>query len=222
MHKISYCLILAVLITTVSCIGVSADIQMRKDGSGTITMEYRFSRMAETIGRLDGNEQWPIIPVGRADWERTVARIPDMKLVSFAAREEPASGGSDKNIVNKVTLEFKNAEAFLAFFDPAGNRAALSGENGSGSLSLILNREASSQVNADLLDLMRQVSAGYTVKISFSAAGNSTMMVTDGAGAAIAAPPEAQTVLSGKKVSLAIGTGELLSRANGLGVLFTW
>jgi hypothetical protein len=222
MRKINYFLAVAVLITTVSCIGVSADIKLRKDGSGTIAMEYRFSRMAETIGRLDGNEQWPVIPVGRADWERTIARVPDMKLVSFSSREEPAAVGADKDVVNKVTLEFNNAQALIAFLDPAGKRAAFSGEKGSGRLRLILNDGASSPINADLLDLARQVSAGYKVNVTFSAARNSTMTVTDGSGAAIDTPAESHAILSGKKVSFTIGTGDLLSRANGLGILFEW
>jgi len=59
-----------------SCIGLSLDIQMRRNGSGRLLMEYRVSRMAEAIGRLDGNENWPIIPNGRADFERTLRGFP--------------------------------------------------------------------------------------------------------------------------------------------------
>ena len=104
--------IILILITLNSCIGISADIIMRKDGSGKIALEYRFSRMAEVLGRLDGNENWQIIPAGRPDMERTVARIPGMKLASFSSTE------GEKEIVNKAELEFKDTEALLAFLDP--------------------------------------------------------------------------------------------------------
>jgi hypothetical protein len=196
-----------------SCIGVSADIQMRRDGSGTITMEYRYSRSLEAIGRLDGNEKWQVIPTGRADWDRTLARLPGMKLVSFSAREK------DNDLVNSVTLEFKNAAALTAFFDASGRRASFNGAN---QLRVILNEGTSSAINPDLMELMKQASSGYRFRISFSAEGNSTMMVSDGEGGAIVPPADADVVSSGKKVSFDIGTGELLSLREGIGVSFSW
>ena len=211
-----YLSLIVLLFILNSCIGVSADIQMRKDGSGKIIMEYRFSRMAETIGRLDGNERWQIIPTGRADWERTVARIADMKLASFSSREDA------KDIVNKVTLEFKNTEALLKFLDPFGRRVSLDRANGSNKLHITLNGPVPPETNADLLQLMKQVSAGYSFRISFAAGGNSTMTITDGAGRAITPPQGAEVISPGKKVSLAIDTGEILARTDGLGVSISW
>jgi hypothetical protein len=216
-------LLIAFLLILGSCIGISADIQMRKDGSGRITLEYRFSRMAETLGRLDGNEKWPVIPVGRADLERTLARIPDMKLVSFSTREESSLSGADKDVVNQVTLEFKNPEALLAFLDPSGRRAALTQNNSSNRMDITINEPASSETDPDLLDLMKQVSAGYKLNISFSVdGGNSALTLIDGAGSAINNPPNAEVVPSGKKVSLSIGTGEILSLKQGLGISLSW
>ena len=40
-----------------SCLGASADITIRSDGSGRIALEYRVSQMLESLGRLDGNER---------------------------------------------------------------------------------------------------------------------------------------------------------------------
>jgi hypothetical protein len=206
----------ALLLIFNSCIGVSADIQMKKDGSGRITLEYRFSRMAESIGRLDGNELWPTVPIGRADWERTAARAAGIKLVSFYDRD-------DKNdIVNKVVLDFDNSEALLKLLDPSGKRASVIRDNNSGRLNIILNEPVSSQINGDLLELMRQVSAGYKFKLSFAASGNSTLALTDGSENTIAPPPGANIVSSGKKVSLEIDTGEILRMSDGLGVSFAW
>jgi len=214
-HYCTWLLIVSVFILTLSsCIGVSADIQMRADGSGRIALEYRISRMAETIGRLDGNENWPIVPVGRADWERTVARIDGMRLVSFSGSE------TAQDIVNKVTLEFSNTDALVKFFDPSGKRAAVSRENGSNKLHITFNEGASSQIDPNLLDLVKQVCAGYLFSVSFSAQGNSTMSVTDSAGRTITPPSGA--VLSGRKVSLSVETGEIVSSADGLAVSFNW
>ena len=51
-----------------SCIGVNADMVVQANGSGSITLEYHVSQFLESLGKLDGNENWPLIPVGRADF----------------------------------------------------------------------------------------------------------------------------------------------------------
>ena len=206
----------ALLLIFNSCFGISADIQMKKDGSGRITLEYRFSRMADSIGRLDGNANWPVIPVGHADWERTAARAGGTKLVSFSSRE-------DKNdIVNKVVLDFENPESLLKLLDPGGKRASVVRDNNSGKLNIIINEPVSSQINDDLLELIRQVSTGYKFKLSFSADRNSSLTLTDGSENTITPPVEAKVISSGKKVSLEIDTGEILRMSDGLGVSFGW
>ena len=209
-------LIFFLLIFLSSCIGVTADIQMRKDGSGRIILEYRFSHIAETIGRLDGNEKWPLIPAGRADFERTIGRIPGMKLVSFSSR------GDSKNTVNKVTLDFKDTESLLKFLDPSGRRAFVSRENSVNKLHLTLSEGGSLSLNPDLLDLMKQTSAGYRIGITFSSAGNSTMTLTGGSGKETTLPAAVEIVPSGKKVSLSIETARILSITDGLGVVIGW
>ncbi|MCL2243738.1 MAG: hypothetical protein FWC03_04630 [Treponema sp.] len=199
-----------------SCLGINTDIQMRRDGSGRITMEYKLSRMAETIGRLDGNEQWPVIPVGRADWERTAARIDGIRLVSFSGRED------NKDFINRATLEFADTDALLKLLDSAGKRASINRENNSNKLNIILNEKVSPDINPDLLELMKQVSAGYMFRITFSAQGNSSITFTDGAGKAITQPAGVNTSTSGRTLSFTIDTAELLNKKEGLGVSFTW
>jgi len=199
-----------------SCIGISADIQMRRDGSARVALEYKLSRMAETIGRQDGNERWPVIPAGRADWERTTARFDDMRLVSFSSREDA------KDILIRVTLEFKNTEALLKFLDSSGRRASINRENNLNKLNIILNDPFSPDINAGLMDLMKQVCAGYKFSITFSAQGNSSMIITDGTGKTITQPAGAQAAASGRTVSFAIDTAEIINKKEGLGLSFSW
>jgi len=213
-RKIIFLLLPIFFLILNSCIGVSADIQMRANGSGRITLEYRISRMAESIGRLDGNENWPIVPVGRADWERTVARIDGMRLVSFSSSE------TANDFINKATLEFTNTDALVKLLDPSGKRAAASRENGTNKLHITFNEGSSSQINGDLMNLMKQVCDGYQFNVSFSAQGNSTMTVTDSAGRTV--PPPQGAVLSGRKVSLSLETETIISSTNGLEVSFSW
>jgi len=211
LKKLSVLLSFLLLLIFNSCIGLSMDIQMRKDGSGKINMEYRVSSMAEATGKLDGNENWPIVPVGRADFERSISRIPGIRLVSFSSSEK------QPDVITNVTLEFDNTQALLRFLDPQGTKAHYY----EGRLDLILI-EAGLNYDKDLLDLVRQVSAGYNLVISFSADSNSTMTITDGTGNEIKPPADSQFVQSGKKVSWTTAIAGIFSLTNGLGVSFRW
>jgi hypothetical protein len=207
-----------------SCIGVSADITVQADGSGKIALEYRVSRMAEALGRLDGNERWQTVPVGRADFERSLARLPGMRLVSFSSTEEAAADGRGADIVTRAGLEFQNIESLLAFLDPARRRASFVREGGVNRLRIILldPPEYSRNEAAELLELVRQVSSGYELNLNFSAAGNASLVLTGGGGEKIGIPAQAKVVSSGKQVSLSIGAGELLGLERGLGAEFSW
>jgi hypothetical protein len=210
-RRYAACLVLLVLVLN-SCIGVSADISIREDGSGKIVLEYRVSPMLEALGRLDGNERWQTNPAGRADFERTRARLPDLRLVSFSSKNE--SGG---DVVNRAELEFKNIESLPAFLDGRGNRAAFIRENGKNRLSLtLLDATRSAAADAELLGLVREVCRGYELRLSLSAPKTASLVMTPND------IPAAKIVSPGKKVSLSIETGELLSLPGGLGVELIW
>ena len=203
---------LLALLALSSCFGVSADISVREDGSGKIALEYRVSPMAEALGRLDGNRRWQTVPVGRADFDRTLARLPDMRLVSFSAGEE--SAGADT--VNRAELEFNKVETLLAFLDAPGTGASFTRENGVHRLSLTLLEAGRAGADPDLLDLLREVSRPYELRLSLSA-GKTVSLTT-----APASVPAARIRSPGKTASLTIGTGELLSLSGGLTVEFAW
>jgi hypothetical protein len=206
----------AVLLSLNSCIGVSMDIQMRKDGSGRISVEYRFSRALESLGKLDGNEDWPPIPVGREDLERSIERIDGIRLSSFSTSEDR------KDVIFKYTLDYDNTEALLKYIDPSGNKVSLITENQSGRFNFILNERPASGYDQNVLDMMKVMFDGYNFALSFSAEGNSTLTLTDGAGNAISPPDAVEIVPSGRRVSFSTGLMEVVSFTNGFGVNISW
>ena len=214
------CLCAAALTLMNSCLGVAADISIRADGSGTITLEYRVSQMLESLGRLDGNENWPAIPVGKADFERSVARIPGLRLSSFSAKDVPHSSGGGRDLLTKVTLEFKNTAALLAFLDSTGNHASLVQETRNAQtaniLRLVLLDRPDGLVNADLISLLREVSAGYELNISVSAPKTAAISTTP------SSVPAARITSRGKKVSCAIDMKDLLELNEGLALEIVW
>jgi hypothetical protein len=215
------CSLAVLLVMLNSCLGAGADISIRANGSGKIALEYRVSSMLESMGRLDGNERWSTIPVGRADFERSVARISGLRMESFSAKEvrNRSTGGSD--LVTKVTLEFDHTDALLAFLDASGSAASLGQNNGKNTLRLVLIDPVDSVINNgvinnDLVSLLRESSAGYEIRFSFSLPKNANLSVNP------PSVPSARIVSQGKKVSFAIGLGELIGLDNGLVLEVNW
>jgi hypothetical protein len=201
----------------ISCVGVKADISLRADGSGKLALEYRVSGMAESLGRLDGNQRWQTVPVGRPDFERTIARLPQLRLSSFSSTRD------GKDIINKALLEFKAIEDLLAFFDPQGQGryASFTRENGKNRLFLVFSEGG--EADEELLSLFREVSDGYAFSFSMGLPENAELALTDGEGKKIAPQPSwARVVSPGKKVSFSIATGDLLSLKEGLGIELCW
>ncbi|MDR2662510.1 MAG: hypothetical protein LBC31_05885 [Treponema sp.] len=97
-----------------SCIGAESRVRLNGDGSGVISCEYRVARDLESLGKLDGNERWLPVPVGRADLERSAARIDGLTLVSYSSRE----AGADT--VHRAEFSFADPPALEAFFDSSG------------------------------------------------------------------------------------------------------
>jgi hypothetical protein len=202
-----------------SCLGASADITIKANGSGKIALEYRVSSMLESMGRLDGNEHWPTIPVGRADFERSVARIPGLSLKSFSAKEVRNRSSGKSDLVTKVMLEFSHTDALLAFLDASGSAASLRQNNGKNTLRLVLldpSNDDNGVIDNDFRSLMRQITVGYEIRVSLNAPRNAALAVVPSSVSA------AQIVSSGKKVSFTIGLEELIGLEGGLALEIGW
>ena len=102
-----------------SCIGVSADIAIRRDGSGTIALEYRIAKDLDSLGALDGNAPWPPLPVGQGDFERTVARIQGLRMVSYQSQQD------GRDVIYRATLEFADPQALIHFLDGSFQEVSL-------------------------------------------------------------------------------------------------
>ena len=184
-----------------SCVGISSEITLGRNGSGTIKLEYRLSRELESLGKLDGNEGRPPIPVGKTDFERTAARIPGLTLKSFNS----AVDGAD--VVYRVTLNFADTDALLRFLDASGQKASLSRENGRNRFSLLL--AAGGPVEPGLGNLVSSASAGYFLTMSFSLPAEAELTLMDGEGGRLN-PPQGWKLSGGGRPSFSAPIGEVL------------
>jgi len=207
--------LLPLILLLCSCFGVNADIVFNPNGSGTIALEYQVSKSLDALGRLDGNERWNTIPVGRADFERTMDRLPEMRLLSFSSKED------EKNIIISAKMEFASIRGLFAFLDASGRRSSFTGDARSGHLSLTLSEGAQNQ-NPELAKLLRGISEAYFVKMSMSFPGTGSLVLSDRQGRPLPAIPGSEIHSPGRKVSFAIPLYQVLSSTDGINAVFSW
>ena len=207
------CLVLAVALG--SCVGVRADIVMKAGGSGVITLEYRLSKLAESLGKLDGNERWPTVPVGPGDFERTVARIDGLELRSFSTKQDGA------DMVTKVVVGFSDPQTLTRFLALSGGRASLKQENGKYRLALSLT-SGSAGIDPDLLTLFTAVSDGYDFTLTLTAPGGGTLSLGDSAFSPLTKTPEMTLVPAGGTVSFSSPISGLFNLSSGASLTLTW
>jgi len=199
----------------VSCFGVDADITINPNGSGTITVEYRISHALDALGRMDGNERWNTIPVGRADFERTLDRLPDMRLLSFSSRQDA------RDIIISARMGFSSIEGLLAFLDASGRRSSFTGNPGSGRMVFTLS-EGTGVHNPELAGLLAGISEGYSVRIGMGFPTEGSLTVLDNQGRALTAVPGSSIQSTGRRVFGSFPLYEILTAAEGMNIEFRW
>ena len=225
-HKLIF-VICPVIILFSSCFGINMDITLNPNGSGTVSLEYLVSRSLDSLGKLDGNERWNTIPLGKADFDRTLARLPDLKLLSFSSKED------EKNLKVNAKLEFKNIDGLMAFLDAGGRRSLFSGDADQGRLYFNLagsSATAGQDLSAPgltsstsaLNDLLKNIAGSYYVKISVNLSKEGNLKITNNRGFPIAPLPGSEIKSSGKKLSCSIPLYEVLAADSGINLEFLW
>jgi hypothetical protein len=190
-----------------SCIGVNADITINPDNSGTMVLEYRISRVLEALGKQDGNERWLPVPSGKADFERSLKRLPGMSLLSFSLKED------DRDIIVTVKLGFTNMDALVRFLDAYGDKAVFVRENALSRLTMILS-EGGGGGDGDLKTLFFDAAKGYSLDFTLNVPSSGALKATRLPGGAV--------VESGKKLSCSMPLSEVLSSKEPVRLEWTW
>jgi hypothetical protein len=201
-------------LTLSSCFGLKADISVKANGSGRIALEYRVAGELESLGRLDGNQRWETIPSGRADFERTMSRLPRLKLRSFSRKEE---GG---DLVNRALIDFAGLEDLLPLLDAGGESAVLDKQGNKTRLLLRLSRGA--KLRAETLSLLETVFAGRGLELNFKVPAEGELILLDREGRPAGEIEGAVLVNRGRELFFSIPLSRLLSLEKGLSVELLW
>jgi hypothetical protein len=216
MKKKGFLLLFAALIFS-SCVGASMEIVLRQDGSGTIVLEYRLSRELDSLGKLDGNENWPPVPVGKADFERSAARIEGLSLRSFSER----TAAADR--VCQAKFDFASLEALLMLLDSSGQRASLFREEGQNRLVLSFNDSAGREdLDPELLDLAAAAFEGYALDFGITLPRPPELRMPNGSGGFAESPAAGTALVQGNRVSFSAAMADLLSAPRPVELEILW
>jgi hypothetical protein len=197
-----------------SCFGLKADISVKADGSGQIALEYRVAGELDSLGRLDGNQRWETIPTGRADFERTMSRLPRLKMRSFSRKEE---GG---DLINRALIDFSSLEDLLPLLDSGGESALLDKRGDKTRLLLRLTRGA--KLSGETLSLLETVFSGRSLELNFNVPAEGELSLLDREGMPAGEIEGAVLVNRGKDLSFSLPLSRLLSLEKGLSVELLW
>jgi hypothetical protein len=217
MKKFLYIFAVFLLLTFVSCFGFNAEIEV-KEKAFVLNLEYRISASAENPGKLDGNGNWPVLPAGRGDFERSVARLPGTALKSFASKTEAG------NLLIQASLEFDSIESLVLYFDAMGENVSYKEENGVHVLSMVLHREASGG-GAEYLSFVKAIFETYSAVLSLKGPGASVSL-GNGKGGPLTVPGAVLSnggdAAGGDAASFSMPMGDLLCFDGPLVLEFTW
>jgi hypothetical protein len=189
-----------------SCIGAQADITLRNNGSGTLKLEYRIAGELESLGKFDGNEHWLPLPAGRADLERSIDRIPGLKLVSFDSKED------GKDLVLTTRLEFADGNALAGFLDSTGQDARVDFAQ----KRIVLHFPAAEEENLEFREFFTEAFSGYNYALSFTLPGPARGRWLDGA------PDSGQLNTTEHTVSFAVPMADLVFQQSPADLEISW
>ncbi|GHV85901.1 hypothetical protein AGMMS50230_15090 [Spirochaetia bacterium] len=209
MPRIIRSMMLMPLLLIVSCIGVSSSIELNGDGSGKLQLEYRLAGELEDLGKLDGNEKWLPVPVGRADMERTVSRTAGLKLLSYTVREE----GKDR--IYRSELSFTSPEALTAFFGAGEFRPDIPGRK------LSITFAGSQPADKEWSLVVKDSLQGYSFSLSLKVPGTAAYTWFDKAGNKTAVFPGTCST-SGQKLEYTVSMADLVLMETPLSMEVRW
>jgi hypothetical protein len=195
-----------------SCVDCYAGIRIRRNGSGSISLEYRMSAELAALGGQDGNSRWLPVPVGPADFERSAARIEGLRYRSGSTRIR--NGES----VSRVRLDFASPAALLSFLDGLGS-SSFEETGGRRRLTLSLLDGTAPEPAEAALQVALFEGRFIEIRFEFPAAGE--LRLEDGKGMRVPLPA-GWTLDSGKASIFRAPLGDLLLREGDLRLVVEW
>jgi hypothetical protein len=151
--------VLAALAT--SCLGIKADLSLAQDGSGTLVLNYRVSKMLSSLDSLGKEQEILPLPLSKAGFEAAAKAAPGIVLESF-------TGGETRDDVTvDARLSFSSLAALCTFVNGQGERMSFSQAQEGKRLSISFGpRPPQKEIAPELAKLADAAFAPYSIAVT--------------------------------------------------------
>jgi len=148
-------LLLLGVVFLASCVGIETRLDIREDGSGSLSLTYRISRELVDLGRTEGDPAVVPLPVSREDFERALHGIDGVLLKSFRRAQD------EKEVTIGAVIAFASLEALsrIEAFRELDTR--ISATESGRTLTQLIAKAAPVPVTADSRRMVEELFDGY-------------------------------------------------------------
>ena len=148
--------LLGVALLLTGCFDVDTSIDLSRDGSGTLEIEYRIDEELYQLGVFDDSDLALPVPLSRSDFEKVGKNIPGLSLRRYRARENAGV------VTVKARISFDTTDSLSLWYAGDTTSIALNEVSGQTEWSQVIVPGSGSD-GAVALALAESL-AGYTVK----------------------------------------------------------
>ncbi len=156
MRKIALLLLACVL--CVSCVGIDSHLSVRRDGSGTLQLDYRVSLLVADLGSSSSEQGVVPLPLSKEDFQQSLASSQGkVRLTRFDRSQD------DKDILIHATLEFASLDALAQVNAFRDSQLKLTTSGSTHTFSQLIARPPAKPVSQDSLSMVDAFFGDYTL-----------------------------------------------------------
>jgi hypothetical protein len=140
--------------------GMDTEVKISKDGSGSLSAQYRLSQDLVDFGELEANKDMIPVPLSESDVRKSLAGVKGLALKSWSSRKD----GSDLLIT--TVIDFDSLDSLALYLDPQGKMASHTSSSASQTISFTLG-DSIPKLDKDMKEAAQEAFAPYTFRFVF-------------------------------------------------------
>jgi hypothetical protein len=143
-----------------SCMGMDTEVRISRDGSGSLSAQYKLSEELVAFGELEGNKDMIPVPLSEADVRKSLAGVKGLTLKSWSSRK------SGTDIYITTVIAFDSLDSLVLYLDPQGRMASHTSSGGVQTIGFSLG-DSIPDLDKDMKDLAKEAFAPYSFRFVF-------------------------------------------------------
>ena len=190
-----------------SCVGVDTEVNISKEGSGSLTAQYRLSQDLVAFGELEANKNLIPVPLSESDVRKSLAGVKGLSFVSWSSRKDSI------DLIVKTVISFDSLDSLVLYLDPQGKMASHSSSSDTQTITFNLG-DSIPKLDKDMKEIAMEAFAPYTFRFVFNLPSEPRN--------AKSSDPAISFVRDGKKVRFEGKMSDIVSLATAPALQFSW